>query len=79
MKTAHFFIQAGILLACLSLLSHCAGEEYSYTPDHELKPGPGLFSGEDGKFKLIFSDDTREKEEGEQGEQKSTSEKEKTK
>jgi len=46
------FIQAGALLACLAV-SGCGGEPFTYAPDHELKPGPGLLSGEDGEFNLI--------------------------
>ncbi len=44
----------GTLLACLFLYG-CGGEPYHYEADHELKPGPGLFSGEDGEFTLIES------------------------
>ena len=44
--------QAGCFLVCL-LLAGCGGEPYAYQPDNELKPGPGLFSGEDGEFTLI--------------------------
>lgn len=75
MKTVDFLKQVCVLLACLFFLSHCAGEDYSYTPEHELKPGPGLLSGEDGEFNLISSGDTREKEETDQDKRKSTPEK----
>jgi len=48
-----------IIWICLFLtgltLSGCGGEPYTYVPDNELKPGPGLFSGEDGEFTLIGS------------------------
>ena len=42
-----------ILLSLLLLLGGCGGEPYTYVPENELKPGPGLFSGEDGEFNLI--------------------------
>jgi hypothetical protein len=31
----------------------CGGESYTYRSETEEKPGPGLFSGEDGVFTLI--------------------------
>ncbi len=34
------------------LLAGCVGEEYHYVDDAELKPGPGLLSGEDGVFTI---------------------------
>jgi len=34
------------------LLFGCAGEEYVYTDDADLKSGHGLFSGEDGVFTI---------------------------
>lgn len=43
---------AGFLLAC-QLFAGCGGEPFAYQPGNELKPGPGLFSGEDGEFTLI--------------------------
>ncbi len=43
---------AAAFAACF-FLSGCGGKEFVYQPDHELKPGPGLFSGEDGEFTLI--------------------------
>lgn len=54
MRKQSIIQQAGVLCACL-LLAGCGGESYTYQPDHELKPGPGLFSGEDGEFTLIGS------------------------
>ena len=42
---------AGALVFGL-LLCGCAGEEYTYVNDGDLKPGPGLLSGEDGVFTL---------------------------
>ncbi len=62
-----FFIKlAGCLLAC-QLLAGCGGEPYQYQPDNELKPGPGLFSGEDGEFTLIGSPKKQEESESEEG------------
>lgn len=52
MKT-HIFL---MLMLCLIVgLSACTSspEPYEYQPDNELKPGPGLFSGEKGEF-VIF-------------------------
>jgi hypothetical protein len=46
------YLQTGTLIVCL-LLCGCGGEPYSYEPNHELKTGPGLFSGEDGEFKIL--------------------------
>ena len=54
MSKKTFIQQAGVFCVCL-LLAGCGGEPYTYQPDHELKPGPGLFSGEDGEFNLIGS------------------------
>lgn len=42
-----------VLLAGLLFLFGCGGEEYTYVPGNEIKPGPGLFSGEDGEFTLL--------------------------
>lgn len=53
-------MQASAFLICL-LLSGCGGEPFAYQPDHELKPGPGLFSGKDGEFTLLGSPKTQEK------------------
>ena len=38
----------------LTVLCGCAvsPEPYEYQADNELKPGPGLFSGEDGVFTI---------------------------
>ncbi len=44
------------LAACMILgMTACAlsPEPYDYQPDNELKPGPGLFSGEDGEFTIL--------------------------
>ncbi|MFW2368254.1 MAG: hypothetical protein ACN4GW_17695 [Desulforhopalus sp.] len=45
-------LQAIITIACLAL-NGCGGEPWTYQTDRELKPGPGIFSGEDGEFSLI--------------------------
>ncbi len=66
MKMFQCIKQTGCLFACLLLLSQCGGEPYTYEPDHELKPGPGLFSGEDGEFKLISPDDAMDKKQSEE-------------
>lgn len=53
---------AVFLLACLTL-NGCGGEPYAYETDRELKPGPGLFSGEDGVFKVISTGKEESQEE----------------
>ncbi len=53
---------ATILAAACMVLSGCGGESYTYEPDHELKPGPGLFSGRDGVFTVVGSADKKEAE-----------------
>ncbi len=65
MRKRSIIRQAGVLCACL-LLAGCGGEPYTYQPDHELKPGPGLFSGEDGEFTLIGSPKEQEDSEPEE-------------
>jgi len=45
-------MQAGAIGACL-LISGCGGTQFNYQPDHDLKPGPGLFSGKTGEFQII--------------------------
>lgn len=45
-------IRAGVLFTCL-VLPGCGGEAYLYTNDLDIKPGPGLLSGEKGAFTLI--------------------------
>ena len=54
------------MLSLVLLSGGCGGESYTYVPENELKPGPGLFSGEDGEFNL--SNAPREEEEEESGE-----------
>lgn len=39
------------LLLLSGMLGACSGvEPFAYTEVHEIQPGPGLFSGEDGEF-----------------------------
>lgn len=52
-----------------SLLYGCGGESYTYESENELKPGPGLFSGEDGEFNLIGSPEEQEEKTEENTEQ----------
>jgi hypothetical protein len=42
-----------ILLLLSMLLCSCGGTEYSYIDTNEEKPGPGLFSGDDGVFTVV--------------------------
>lgn len=51
-----------VILGWLAL-SGCGGESWTYQADRELKPGPGLFSGEDGQFTLIGSSEKQEVQE----------------
>jgi hypothetical protein len=38
---------------CLAgMLCGCAGNDYTYVDDRDLKQGPGLLSGKDGVFTL---------------------------
>ena len=50
LKSAMLFFAVGAAL----VLGGCATqpEPFAYTPDNELKKGPGLFSGEDGVFTI---------------------------
>lgn len=54
MNTVTIALQTAALVFCL-FFSGCRGEPYTYESDNELKPGPGLFSGEDGEFNLVGS------------------------
>lgn len=38
------------------LLCSCSGTDYTYVDTNEEKPGPGLFSGDDGVFNVIKKD-----------------------
>ncbi len=55
MRRVPLFMQAACLAVCF-LFYGCGGEPFQYDPPNELKPGPGLFSGEDGEFNLIGGD-----------------------
>ncbi len=44
-----------ISLSLLALLSACGGKDYEYVNSNDTKPGPGLFSGEDGVFTVFES------------------------
>ncbi len=37
----------------LLMLFGCGGKNFDYTDSNDTKPGPGLFSGEDGVFTVI--------------------------
>ena len=39
-----------LVIAALLALAGCAGAEFQPAVPDELKPGPGLFSGEAGRF-----------------------------
>ncbi len=57
MKSAFSGVRAlrrWLVLVWLSgVLAACSGvQPFAYTEVHELPPGPGLFSGEDGEFVL---------------------------
>ena len=54
MKMIIALIQAGTLIAGL-MLAGCGGEPYTYVPGHELKPGPGLVTGEAGELTIFGS------------------------
>lgn len=43
-------------ISFLVVLSGCGGQNYEYQDSNDIKPGPGLLSGEDGKFDLLQSD-----------------------
>lgn len=45
-------VTACLLVGSLLGLAGCGGEEYTYVPDRELKPGPGLVTGPEGAFTL---------------------------
>jgi hypothetical protein len=45
----------GVVGGALLFLAACAGgpQPYTYQPDNELKPGPGLFTGEEGMWTVV--------------------------
>ena len=55
-----------LCLLVIVLFLGCGGKEYTYVEDHELKPGPGLFSGEDGSFTIYEGTTPGTKKEEEQ-------------
>jgi len=61
------------LLAFSLVLYGCGGSSYTYEPENEIKPGPGLFSGKDGEFTVIGgSKDTKEGKEKSEKQQETT-------
>lgn len=50
---------AGALFLC-KILSGCGGEQFTYVPPQEIKPGPGLLSGKNGEFTLVGSQKSEE-------------------
>lgn len=66
----------GIAIIGLALLAGgCATgpEPFDYTPTDEIKPGPGLFSGEDGVFTLYGKPDAASTEKEDQEQEAGTS------
>ena len=63
-----------ILFFLIFFLASCgtSPEPYVYEPSHELKPGRGLFSGEDGVFTILRVD--AKAEESENGKAKDATE-----
>jgi hypothetical protein len=57
---------AVLLLSCF--LQGCGGTDYNYVDTNEEKPGPGLFSGEDGVFTVVKMGTKTEEEENEPAE-----------
>ena len=51
-----------------TFLSGCAGEEYTYIDEADLKSGPGLFSGEDGVFTIYGKSPSERQQEQEERE-----------
>ena len=52
-------VELALVFAALWLVSACSGVEYrpfKYVPANELKPGPGLLSGENGEWTWGFGD-----------------------
>ncbi len=47
---------AGLMLLGLAACETTPGEDFEYTPADEPPPGPGLFSGEDGVFRITIDD-----------------------
>jgi len=62
------YLQAVIMAACL-ILNGCGGDDWTYQSDRQLKPGPGIFSGEDGEFNIIGSPKKKENPEEDESEE----------
>lgn len=45
-----------IAASIIFCLAGCGGSDFEYPDNRDLKPGPGLFSGDDGVFTLIKKD-----------------------
>jgi len=60
-KRLFIYTQAVFFAVCL-ILSGCGGEQWTYQTDRELKPGPGIFSGQDGEFNLIGEPEKEEQD-----------------
>ncbi len=41
------------MICLMIVLASCAAEPFKFKPDNELKPGPGVFSGEEGEFTIF--------------------------
>lgn len=62
-------LQVGAVVVFLFICG-CGGEPYTYEPNHELKTGPGLFSGEAGKITIFKQRKEQEPEKPEEPEKK---------
>ena len=62
-------LQAGTLIGFLFVCG-CGGEPYTYEPNHELKTGPGLFSGEAGEITIYKQQKKQKQEEAQEKEQR---------
>jgi len=68
-KRIFIYLQAAAMAACL-VLNGCGGDDWTYQTDRELKPGPGIFSGEDGEFNLIGQPEKKEEDQEGESEKK---------
>lgn len=66
-KRVFIYLQAVMMTACI-VLAGCGGEEWTYHTDRELKPGPGVFSGEDGEFNIIGTPKKEDQDQEEESE-----------
>ena len=66
-KRIFVYLQAAIMAACL-VLNGCGGDDWTYQTDRELKPGPGIFSGEDGEFNIIGKPEKKENDQEDESE-----------